>query len=668
MKKIITLSLAVVIPSLVLNPAVRAAEPKAADVRTAIQQAAYVHLAHPSGVDICHWVIAPFYDGLLRAGFTTGDASLVNAVLGFGQQAGWMPGYRPYHADDQAVGHAWLDLYLLDQTRKERLEPMKKVIDHVLANPVTVAVDHANPKAFPGAGPDDRWTWCDSLYMAPPTWARMAAATGDSRYLDFLDREFRVTYDRLFDHEAGFFYRDGRYVGKKTAAGHRTFWSRGNGWVYGGLALLLESLPTNHPTRGFYEQLFREMTVAVLRTQQASGLWNPNLDDPEEIPMGEASGSGFFVFGLAWGINHGLLDRAAHWPAIERGWKALLGCRRPDGMIGRVQPIGASPDKFGPESIQDYGTGAFLLAGSELLRLLGGATQESPAAILARAQIAHDAAVPTVRAYARLVPERADDLAWENDKVAFRVYGPALREGTEDSGMDAWTKRVAYPVVDSWYRKDLTEHITYHKDNGEGLDGFHVGNSRGCGGLGLWIDGKLVTADTYVVGQINWTSPNEAQFTTFYRYPVKIRNRPLYEVRVTRLRLGERLSSVEVFFTDTLSRQPKRLENFDPEIAIGLVTQGKAAEMILDASPRLIAVYEPFAGGTLGTGMILDSGDALRTATLPAEDPKGLNRQALVFTRLGADKTLRYRTGFAWSGDGEITSKDAWLRYLQSKF
>jgi unsaturated rhamnogalacturonyl hydrolase len=650
-----------------LAASLAAAEPTATEVREALRQAAHTHLANPSGVDICHWVIAPFYDGLLRAGFTTGDAALVTATLQFGQQAGWMPGYRTYHADDQAVGHAWLDLYLLDQSKKERLGPIQAHADYVIAHPITEALAHGNPPQTPGVEFTDRWTWCDALYMAPPTLARLHAATGDKKYLDFLDREFRYTYDHLYDKEAGFFYRDGRFVGQKTKAGHRTFWSRGNGWVYGGLALLLEQLPAGHPTRPFYQKLYLEMTAAVLRTQQASGLWNPNLDDPAEIPMGEASGSGFFVFGLAWGVNHGLLDRAAHWPAIARGWQALLGCRRPDGMVGYVQPIGAAPDQFGPASIQDYGTGAFLLAGAEILRALGGATTESPAAILARAEAAQTAALRLPRAYARLVPERKGDLAWENDKVAFRVYGPALRPGPEDSGIDAWTKRVPYPVLDEWYKRDLTERRSYHADHGEGLDGYHVGDTRGCGGLGLWIDGKLVTSDTYTAGKIHWTKPGVAEFSAFYRYPVEVKGRPLYEHRTIRLRLGERLCEVESFFCSGPSRGPKPLPDFDPEIAIGLVTQGADAKLMLDATPRGIAVYEPFAGGSLGTGVIVGGDAPVRTATLPAADAKGLNRHALVITRLGADKVLRYRTGFAWSKDGEITSESAWLAYLKNQ-
>ncbi len=652
-----------------LAPAAAAA-PAVADVRAIVQKAARDHLDHPSGVDIAHWVIAPFYDGLLRAGFTTGDPGLIAAVLDFGEQAGWTPGYRFYHADDVAVGHAWLDLHRLAPAKTERLDPIKARLDHIIAHPITEEIDDFTVKPrTPGVEVTDRWTWCDALYMSPPTLTRLHAITGDPKYLAFLDSEFRFTYDRLYDREDRLFYRDSRFVGpkgKRSPSGKKVFWSRGNGWVYGGLALLLETLPADHANRPFYLDLFREMTGAVLASQQPDGFWYPNLADPAEIAQGEASGTGFFVFGLAWGVNQGLLDRRAHWPAIERGWKALVSCLRPDGLVGRVQQIGFEPDQFGAESIQDYGTGAFLLAGSEIVRALGGATTRTPAELHADAEAIHAARAPRL-AYAQIVPRRKDDLAWENDKVAFRIYGPALRAGPEDSGIDAWTKRVPRLVQTEWYRRDREEKISYHKDHGEGLDAYHVGDTRGCGGLGLWIDGKLVTSDTYVGAKIHWTRRDVVEFSTIHLYPIEFQGGPVYEHRVTRLHPGRRLSEMEVFFSNNKSRGPRPLAGFDPEIALGLVTQGGAAKLHLDAVLGGIAVYEPFVGGSLGTGLLVEHGVPGRAFELPAADAKGLHRHALLLTRLGPDRKLRYHAGFAWSADGEITDEQQWLAYLRAR-
>jgi len=644
------------------------ADPTPAAVTSALRRSADWHLAHPSGIDTRDWVIAPLYDGLLRTALTTGDASYLAAVLRFGTQSGWTPANRIYHADDQAVGHAWLDVFLMDRSRTERLGPMRDRLDYIIAHPVTEAIRHGKRPDTPGVTSSDRWTWCDALYMAPPTLTRLYAATGDRKYLDFLDREFRSTYDALFDRDESLFFRDATFLLKKTPSGQKTFWSRGNGWVYGGLALMLEHLPSDHPTRGFYEELFRKMTIVILAKQQADGLWRPSLLDPEQVPVGETSGTGFFVFGLAWGINHGLLDRATHWPAAVRGWNGLLSRIMPNGAVGYVQPIGAAPDALKPESMQDYGTGAFLLAGSEVLRALSSPPPALPAdQLLKAANALLEKESRTPRAYARLVPERLDDLAWENDRVAFRVYGPALRNKPEDSGIDAWCKRVPYPVVDAWYERARLLKQSYHQDRGEGFDGYHVGDSRGCGGIGLWVDGKMVTADTYRSATILWTSPQIAEFKTVYEYPIKVRGLPVYEHRLTRLRLNERLFEVTLFFSHAADRRAQPIRNFPIEVAIGLVSQDKGATSTLDPKAGVVALYENFAGTSLGTGIVLPASQVLRMDNLPPTDADQKHGHAVVFTKTDADGRLAYRAGFAWAADGDITTREQWLNYLAAQ-
>jgi rhamnogalacturonyl hydrolase YesR len=653
---------------LALSHSSSAADLQPAAITAALKRSADWQLANPSGTEIRDWIIAPLYDGLLHTALATGDATYLAAVIRMGTQSGWTASNRIYHADDHAVGHAWLDVYLMDQSRKERLQPMLDRLSEVIANPVTEKLAHGSKPKSQGVKVSDRWTWCDALYMAPPTLTRLFTATGDRKYLEFLDREFEFTYEHLYDPAEKLFYRDATFFEKKTPSGQKTFWSRGNGWVYGGLALMLEHLPQDHPKRSFYETLFKEMTTAIVAAQQPDGLWRPSLLDPKEIDIGETSGSGFFTFGLAWGVNHGLLDRTLHLPVITRAWNGLMTRVMPDGLVGYVQPVGAAPDHLESTNTQDYGTGAFLMAGSEILRLLGISPADGPALLKAAEKILAEDLTP--RAYARLVPERKDDFAWENDKVAFRVYGPALRSGPEDSGIDAWCKRVARPVLDKWYTADLTRGISYHKDHGEGLDAYHVGDTRGCGGLGLWMDGKLITADTYLAAEIIWTKPDVAEFHTVYQYPVKVDDKPLFEYRVTRLHLGERLSEI----TSTFSTQPnQRFRNqkagvkLPYEVAIGLNTQNKGASMTLDGERGIIAVVEPLAEKSLGTGVLVDPATVIRTMRLPATDKLGKNEHALVIVRPDDEGRVSYRAGFAWAGDEDIATSSAWLKYLESK-
>src|SRR5262249_11720961 len=147
-------------------------------------------------------------------------------------------------------------------------------------------------------------------------------------------------------------------IGMRTPQGKKVFWSRGNGWVYAGLALMLDALPADWPPRKFYIDVFQRMGKAVLQTQQPDGHWYPSLKDPQHVPVGETSGSALFTFGLAWGVRQGLLDKATYWPAVERGWSAILTRINAAGAVTFVQPIGAEPETFEPDSRGAYGTGA----------------------------------------------------------------------------------------------------------------------------------------------------------------------------------------------------------------------------------------------------------------------------------------------------------------------
>ena len=183
------------------------------------------------------------------------------------------------------------------------------------------------------------------------------------------------TYDYLYDPEEHLWYRDGRFViqedgsGPRTENGFKVFWSRGNGWVFAGLAQVLDVMPTDYPDRPRYEELFREMAAALVAIQGEDGLWRSSLHDPEEFSTPESSGTGFFTYGLAWGVNNGLLDPATYLPAMRKGWEGLNWAVQPDGRIGWVQQIGYDPRSVTADDSMAYGTGAFLLAGSEMLKL-----------------------------------------------------------------------------------------------------------------------------------------------------------------------------------------------------------------------------------------------------------------------------------------------------------
>lgn len=352
-----------------------------------VQRVADWQLAHPAPFGPRHWAIAPLYDGLIDASLTTGDPRYLAAVIRAGRRINWEPGPDIYHADDQAAAHAWLRIHLMDPAHPEApLRTIRERIDEILANPVTERLSFTETPRTSGVEYTDRWTWADALYMAPPVLALLGRITGDHRYLDFVDQEFKAAYDALFDPAENLFYRDARFIDLRTPGGRKVFWSRGNGWVYAGLTFLLDAMPADDPSRAFYLDVFRRMSPAVRGAQQPDGFWYPNLADPAQVPVGETSGTSLFLIGLAWGVRLGVLDHDTYWPSVQRGWNAVLSRIGPNGGVGFVQPIGARPERFRADSVQAFGTGAVLMAGSEILRALGADAKADPAELFRKAE------------------------------------------------------------------------------------------------------------------------------------------------------------------------------------------------------------------------------------------------------------------------------------------
>ncbi len=328
-----------------------------------MQRVADWQLAHPSQHPPTDWTQGAGYAGLMALAGLADSPKYHDALVAMGEANHWQLGPRIYHADDHCVGQTYADLYLRDHN-PAMIGPLRERFDGILPRPAgRPDLDFTRPRA------GDEWSWCDALFMGPPTWLRLYTATKDERYLDFALRNWWRTSDYLYDREEHLFYRDSTYFPKREANGRKVFWSRGNGWVIAGLARVLERLPATHADRPRLEQQFREMAGKILACQQPDGLWRASLLDPASYPLPETSGSGFYTFALTWGVNQGLLDRASFEPAVRRAWSALVACVDESGKLTHVQPIGADPKKFDVSSTEVYGVGAFLLAGSEICRL-----------------------------------------------------------------------------------------------------------------------------------------------------------------------------------------------------------------------------------------------------------------------------------------------------------
>lgn len=342
-----------------------------AAVKAIMKRVADWQIAHPNKEaehDDLDWTHAALYMGMLDWAELIereeADDTYYQWLLRIGRRNHFQVGKWMYHADFIAVGQPFIDLYT-KYGNKKMIAPVMARANWVVENPsdVPLSLDYGNPETL------DRWSWCDALFMAPPVYAKLYALTHNQRYLDFLNSEYKATYDHLYDKEEHLFYRDRRYFGQREKNGRKVFWGRGNGWVLGGLAEILQVLPKYEPSRNFYQALFVELSTRVAGLQSPDGYWHASLLDPNSYPSPETSATGFIVYALAYGVNEGLLDVERFMPVVQKGWKALVDAVEPDGKLGYVQPIGADPRKVTRDMTEVYGVGAFLLAGNQIYRM-----------------------------------------------------------------------------------------------------------------------------------------------------------------------------------------------------------------------------------------------------------------------------------------------------------
>lgn len=314
------------------------------------------------------WTNGAYYTGVVTAYKATKDKAYLKGLIDMGKRNQWQPWERFYHADDLAICYSYI--YLASIGREEvNMAPTDTIIEQHTFKPYPWR-DH-----IPGKIQQALWWWCDALFMAPPVYTEYAKYKKDTIWLNYMDQFYHQTYSLLYDHDEHLFARDLRFVWKnspkdmKEPNGKKIFWSRGNGWVLAGLALILDDMPKNYSNRAFYVNLYKEMAARIAKLQPEDGLWRTSLLDPETYDHGEESGSGFFTFALAWGINNGLLDKEKYTPVVKKAWLTLIKCQHDNGMIGWVQNIGFDPKPADFDSYQNFGTGAFLLAGSEILKI-----------------------------------------------------------------------------------------------------------------------------------------------------------------------------------------------------------------------------------------------------------------------------------------------------------
>ncbi|TFW17074.1 glycoside hydrolase family 88 protein [Duganella callida] len=676
-----------------------AINPKA--VLSVMERVADWQLANPSKHRPDDWTQAVGYNGIMALAGISGDTRFRDAMTAMAVKNDWKLGPNHYHADDHIVGQTYVELYLQSHDPK-MIAPMRAHFDDILANRRSGTLD------FTVKGNQERWSWCDALYMAPPAWLRLWAVTGDPRYFDFAISEWWATSDYLYDKEEHLYYRDSTYFDKREANGKKVFWGRGNGWVMGGLVRMMEYLPANHPARARFEQQYKEMAAKILTLQQSDGLWRASLLDPDSYPMKESSGSALYTYALTYGVNQGLLDARTYGPAVRKAWSALVANVNPDGKLTHVQPIGAAPKVFDDQLTEVYGVGGFLLAGSEIYRmavlekakpqvvsvsnpdktLRGDELAEVAVKSGVSKPVVMDAATsaivnsqvigknilfpvnlaagetrrylvlpaaslavtpkPDVKTHARFVPERLDDFAWESDRSAHRVYGPAIikdpKEHLISSGVDVWVKKVRYPIVDTWYKRG-----EYHHDVGEGLDFYDVGQSRGCGGTTILADGKLHNSSNFSKWKVLADGPLRSVFELSYADWDAGNGRKVSEVKRFSIDAGSNMTRVETRFKAT-GKGPLT-------VGVGIVQRDGEGHYTANGEQHLTSYWQPAHGddGNIGCGVILPAG---------ADKFDVIDKQQLTIANAEPGQPFVYYFGAGWSKSGDFADADAWDGYV----
>lgn len=312
------------------------------------------------------WTRGTYYTGLMALYKIDPQEVYYDYAVTWGESHNWSlrDGIESRNANCQCAGQTYLDLYMIDQ-KPERIGPIRENIAMMV---------HSEK--------ENDWWWIDALYMAMPTFAKLGVIEADDQYFQKMYDLYLFAKEShgeggLYNAVEGLWWRDENFKPPfKTPGGKNCYWSRGNGWVFAALARVLEIIPEDAIGYEDYRTTFLEMAKTLISRQRMDGFWNVSLDDPEDFGGKESSGTSFFVYGMAWGINNGLLPRKEYISAVSKGWQALINeAVHKDGSIGYVQATGDKPSDGQPVTydskpdFEDYTIGAFLLAGSEVYHL-----------------------------------------------------------------------------------------------------------------------------------------------------------------------------------------------------------------------------------------------------------------------------------------------------------
>jgi rhamnogalacturonyl hydrolase YesR len=313
------------------------------------------------------WTRGVYYEGLMALYKLYQDPSYLNYAVTWGEFHKWgmRSGIKTRDANDQCCGQTYIDLYLIDRSKMERIKDIETCIDNMLATDKI-----------------DDWNWIDAIQMAMPVFARLGAIYNDDRYFKrmydmYMFTKLKHGTNGLYSTADKLWWRDKDFVPPyKEPNGEGCYWSRGNGWVLAALVRTMDFLPKKSNYLKEYLNTYREMVDALAACQRKDGFWNVSLLDSTDFGGKEVTGTALFTYGIAWGINNGTLNTKKYLPVVMKAWNGLVNeSVHPNGFLGFVQGTGKEPKDSQPvgydnvPNFEDFGLGCFLLAGSEVYKL-----------------------------------------------------------------------------------------------------------------------------------------------------------------------------------------------------------------------------------------------------------------------------------------------------------
>jgi unsaturated rhamnogalacturonyl hydrolase len=360
-------------------------------IKSLINRVNNYQFTHPWTEHDDNWIRGTYYTGVMACYQATKDIRYLQQCDSWGKENNW--GITPLLPDDGGSGanimtcsQTWLESYMAHPVKYKLTPTIDYLQNSNYKNPTSRPLDYYHEGGL---------RYVDALFVCPPVFAMLSKITRDPKYLAWMDSFFWDVYGNLFDDHDNLFYRDIRFrpetgcdntitakndntdyedsgsyfCYKRTKNGKKVYWSRGNGWAFAGIARILKYTPESYANYSRYLNLYLKMAEELKKRQQGNGFWYTNLDDPEDNGIQETSGTGFFTYGIAWGINNGILNRDDFLPVIEKSWNALVSAISDQGKVQWGQMVGASPYKVSKEDSHEYVTGTFLLAASEIYKL-----------------------------------------------------------------------------------------------------------------------------------------------------------------------------------------------------------------------------------------------------------------------------------------------------------